>query len=108
MLLLSTGNTSMLLKVGQDVSFVPTCQEFGGTPTVAAGLSSKQHLIQVTPKSIIMWADVGDGSTAASWTPESGTDIIAASVSDDVVIAASRGGLLYVLSASHAGFTLSW
>ncbi|WVF68077.1 hypothetical protein IAT40_002840 [Kwoniella sp. CBS 6097] len=103
-LLMSTTSTTLLVEVDPKIALVNTAQAISSSTTIAAGLlPTADILVQVTPSSIALWSDVTLGLRTGSLEIDKEHEIVAAQVSDELVIAAKRGGEVLLLEATPNG-----
>ncbi|KAK4684331.1 hypothetical protein P7C73_g5851, partial [Tremellales sp. Uapishka_1] len=105
-LLLSTSTSTLILRLGDNISQLEASPTLTSAPTLACSLveaADGSNLVQITENGLNVWSDVVAGLIAASWTVETRKDIVAAQISGNLAAVALSGGEAVILEISGAG-----
>jgi hypothetical protein len=107
-LLVSTRESTMLLELQPETRVCSIDTKMSASPTLAVGSVSDELFLHVGSE-LVTLRQVGSGlATESSWQTSQDKEIVTAAISGDLVVAAARGGEVFILQGSSENIRELW
>jgi DNA damage-binding protein 1 len=96
-LLVSTRTSTTLLQIRPEIHVVPVPDTLSATPTLAASSVTDSLFLHAGSGAVTLLSTEGEVAVKSLWRTSEGQEVVTASISGDLVVAAKRGGEVAIL-----------
>lgn len=107
-LLVSTRTSTTMLQIHQGAHVLPLTATISALPTLAVGSIGDSLILHAGPRVVTLRAVDAELTIKSSWQVADGQEIVAVSISGDLVVVAKRGGEVSILQRSSEKFQELW
>lgn len=107
-LLVSTRTSTTMLQIHQGAHVLPLTATISALPTLAVGSIGDSLILHAGPRVVTLRAVDAELTIKSSWQVADGQEIVAVSISGDLVVAAKRGGEVSILQRSSEKVQELW